>query len=148
MKILVDADACPSAIKDILIRAAERVRIPVIFIANQHVRLPVSDYISMILVEAGPDIADDRIVELAEDGDIVISEDIPLADRAIDKGAFIISTRGELYTKENIKQRLATRDLLNDLRSAGIETGGPDRLSQKDIRMFANQLDRFLTKHC
>ncbi len=148
MKIYVDADACPTVIKDILVRAAIRVRLPIIFIANQVVKLLESEYISMIIVDAGPDIADDKIVELVTDGDLVISEDIPLADRVIAKEAFVISTRGELYTKDNIKHRLAIRDLLNDLRSAGIETGGPAQLNQKDIRMFANQLDRFLTKHC
>ncbi len=147
MKIYVDADACPVAIKDILIRAAIRLKLPIIFIANQPVNLPESKYISMIIVDAGPDIADDKIVELVTDSDLVISEDIPLADRVIEKNAFVISTRGELYTKENIKQRLATRDLLNELRNAGIQTGGPGQFSQKEIRMFANQLDRFLTKH-
>ncbi|MFC1669914.1 YaiI/YqxD family protein [Spirochaetota bacterium] len=147
MKIYVDADACPSAIKDILVRASARLNLPIIFIANEPVKLPASEHIKSIIVNAGPDIADDKIVELVADGDLVISEDIPLADRVIYKEAFVISTRGELYTKENIKQRLATRDLLNDLRNAGVETGGPAPLSPKDIRLFANQLDRFLTKH-
>ncbi len=146
MKIYVDADACPVVIKDILIRAATRLNFQIIFIANQPIRVPESELISMIVVEAGPDIADNKIVELAEEGDLVVSEDIPLADRVISKGAFIISTRGELYTKENIKQRLATRDLLSELRNVGVETGGPAGFSQKDTRLFANQLDRFLTK--
>lgn len=147
MKIYVDADACPTAIKDILLRAAFRLKLKIIFIANQPVKIPDSEYASLLIVDAGPDIADDKIVELVTSGDLVISEDIPLADRVIEKKAFIISTRGELYTKENIKQRLATRDLMNELRSAGVETGGPAQLKQKDIRMFANQLDRFLTKY-
>jgi uncharacterized protein len=147
MKIYVDADACPGKVKDILIRVGIRLQLQIIFIANQPVKLPVLENISMIVVEAGPDIADDKIVELVIAGDLVISEDIPLADSVIEKDAFVISTRGEFYTKDNIKQRLATRDLLNDLRSAGVDTGGPSQLSQKDIRTFANQLDRFLSKN-
>lgn len=146
MKIYVDADACPTSIKEILIRAALRLNIMAIFVANQHVKLPKSDYISMLIVESGPDIADDKIVELVTNGDLVVSEDIPLADRVIEKGAFVISTRGELYTENNIKQRLATRDLLTELRNAGLETGGPSQFTQKDIRMFANQLDKLLTQ--
>jgi len=148
MKIYVDADSCPTAIKEILVRASIRVSLPLIFIANQPVKLPGSEYITMIIVNEGPDIADDKIFELVSEGDLVISEDIPLADRVIEKGAFVISMRGELYTKENIKQRLAVRDLLSDLRSAGLETGGPARFKQRDSRMFADQLDRFLTKYC
>ncbi len=148
MKIYVDADACPTVIKDILIRAAIRVNVDIIFIANQPVKLPVSQLVAMLVVDAGPDIADDKIVELAAKGDLVISEDIPLADRVIAKEAFVISTRGELLNKENIKQRLATRDLLNDLRNAGVETGGPSQFTQKDTRNFANQLDRFLSRNC
>ncbi len=148
MKIYVDADACPTAVKDILVRAAIRTQLKIIFVANQPVKLPQSENIAMLIVEAGPDIADDKIVELAKAGDLVVSEDIPLADRVIAKGTFVITTRGGLFTKENIKQRLATRDLLNDLRSAGVETGGPAQFSQKDIRNFANQFDRFLTKYC
>ncbi len=147
MKIYVDADACPVAVKDILVRAATRMSLHIIFIANQPVKLPGSEFVSMITVEAGPDIADHKIVELVDAGDLVISEDIPLADRVIAQNAFVISTRGELYTKENIKHRLATRDLLNELRNAGIDTGGPSGLTPKDIRMFANQLDRFLNKY-
>ena len=147
MKIYVDADSCPTVIKDILVRAAIRVTVPIVFIANQPVKLPESDIISMIIVEAGPDIADDKIVELVSEGDLVISEDIPLADRVIDKEAYVFSTRGDPFTKENIKQKLATRDLLNELRSVGVETGGPNQLGQKDVRSFANQLDRFLTKY-
>jgi uncharacterized protein len=147
MIIYVDADACPTVIKDIIVRASLRLTVTTIFIANQAVKLPQSEYISMLIVEKGPDIADDKIAELASKDDLVISEDIPLADRVIEKDALVITTRGELYTKENIKQRLATRDLLNNLRDAGIETGGPAQFSQKDARMFANQLDRLLTKY-
>jgi len=148
MNIYVDADACPRTIREILIRAAIRVNLPIIFVANQSINLQQAKNVSMLIVPQGPDIADDKIAELVTDGDLVISEDIPLADRVIEKGGTVISTRGSLYTKENIKQRLATRDLLNDLRSAGIETGGVPMFSPKDARTFANQLDRFLAKAC
>ena len=148
MNILVDADACPSAVRDIIVRAAERRHIKTTFIANQKISVPDNDLFEMIVVEQGPDEADDRIVELAVQGDLVVSEDIPLADRVIARGATVITTRGVLYTGDNIKGRLATRDLLETLRSSGIETGGPPPFTQKDRRMFADQLDRYLAKHC
>ena len=147
MKIYVDADACPRAIRDILTRAATRREILIYFVANQPIPFEKSKVTSMITVTAGPDIADDRIVELVEAGDLVISEDIPLADRIVTKGGFVISPHGEIFTTENIKSRLATRDLLSELRDMGIDTGGQAQFSQKDTRMFANQLDRFLTKN-
>lgn len=147
MRIFVDADACPNPIKDIIIRAAERLKIKTLFIANQPVKLPNSKYISMTLVENGFDIADDKIADEILEGELVITEDIPLADRIITNKGFVISTHGELFTAENIKQRLATRNFLSELRNAGIESGGPSPFSQKDIRNFANQLDRFLSKN-
>ncbi len=148
MNIFIDADACPTAVKDIIVRAAVRKGLPAFFVANQPVKLPKSDNISMIIVDAGPDEADKRIVEMVHAGDLVVSEDIPLADSVIEKGAYVITTRGELLTKENIKERLSVRDLMNDLRDSGIETGGPSGFKQKDIRNFANQFDRFLTRNC
>ncbi len=148
MQIFIDADACPSAVKEILFRAAERLRIPLILVANQKIQIPDSDFISNIIVEAGPDLADDRIVELAQKNDLIISADIPLADRVIQKGAFVIDHRGDFFTAENIKERLAVRDLMAELRSGGMETGGPPAFSQKDRKAFADQLDRFLAKHC
>jgi uncharacterized protein YaiI (UPF0178 family) len=148
MKILVDADAFPNVIKDMLFRAARRHRIPLILVANQQMNIKKSPYISCIAVPAGPDVADDRIVELVQHGDLVITADIPLADRVVSQGAYAINPRGELYTEENIKDRLAVRDLMNELRNGGIITGGPSSFSRKDRQAFANQLDRFLTKHC
>ena len=131
MKIYVDADACPAVIKNILLRAVERISIHMVFVANVNVNTSQSNYVSSIVVPQGPDIADDKIVELVEQGDLVITEDIPLADRVIDKGAVVITQRGNLCTKENIKERLAIRDLLEDLRNSGINTSGltaiPDR---------------------
>jgi uncharacterized protein len=148
MQILVDCDAMPAVIREILYRAGERFRIPVVLVANQRLAAVKSRYVKAIVVQAGPDVADDRIVELVEEGDLVITADIPLADRVVTKGAFAINPRGELYTEENIKDRLATRDLLTELRGNGEITGGPPALNQKDRRIFADQLDRFLTRHC
>jgi len=148
MRILVDADSCPVVIKDILYRAAERVRVPLVLVANTQLIIPESAFISCIEVPAGPDIADDRIVDMVEANDLVISADLPLADRVIKKGGFVLNPRGDFYTAENIKDCLATRDLMDVLRNSGIDTGGPSSLSQKNRRFFANQLDRFLMKHC
>jgi len=147
MEILVDADAFPNAIKDILFRAVERFRIPLTLVANQYVTVDKSAYISSIIVPAVSDVADDRIVELVQQGDLVITADIPLADRVVAKGAYAINPRGELYTEENIKDRLAMRDLMSELRDGGVITGGPPSFSRKDRQAFSNQLDRFLTKH-
>ena len=147
MKIYVDADACPAVIKNVLLRAVERISIHMVFVANVNVNTFQSNYVSSIVVPQGPDIADDKIVELVEQGDLVITEDIPLADRVSDKGAVVITQRGNLCTKENIKERLAIRDLLEDLRNNGINTAGPSTFSQKDRHTFANQLDRYLTKY-
>jgi len=148
VQILVDADALPNLIKDILFRAVLRFRVPLTLVANQYVTLEKSAYISSIAVPAGPDVADDQIVQLAEEGDLVITADIPLADRIVAKGAYAINPRGELYTDDNIKERLAIRDLMSELRNEGVINGGPSSFSRKDRKAFANQLDRFLTKHC
>jgi uncharacterized protein YaiI (UPF0178 family) len=144
MRIFLDADATPKVIKDILFRAAERNKIQIFLVANQLLTVPRSAYISNIVVPAGPDEADDRIVELVREGDLVITADIPLADRVIGKGGHVIGTRGELFSVENIKEKLSMRDLMDQLRSSGIDTGGPSLYSSKDRQAFANQLDRFL----
>jgi len=147
MQIFVDADAFPNVIKDILIRAAARFHVPLVFVANQQVRIGRSANISSIVVPAGPDLADDRIAELAQPGDLVITADIPLADRVVSKGAFAINPRGKLYTEDNIKDLLAMRDLMNKLRDGGMVTGGPPAFNVKDRQAFANQLNSFLTRH-
>ena len=116
MRIYVDADAVPRDIKDLLFRAATRTKVPVTFIANQYMQLPRSLYISSEIVAAGPDEADDRIVELTRPGDLVITADIPLAARVVDKGGVALDPRGQLYTEDNVKERLATRDLMDQLR--------------------------------
>lgn len=148
MHIYVDADAFPKVIQEILFRAIERVCVPLVLVSNKHVKCPKSELISRIVVGEGPDIADDKIVEMVQNGDLVITADIPLASRVIDKGAFAINPRGELYTKTNINHKLAMRDLMDELRKNGEITGGPASFNQKNIQEFANQLDRFLTKHC
>jgi hypothetical protein len=147
MKIWVDADACPNVIKDILYRAAERLQIPLVLVANSFLRPPFSRYISTIRVGAGFDVADNRIVKDMAAGDLVITADIPLASGVIGKGGHALNPRGELYTTENIQERLTMRNFMDELRGAGVETGGPATLNQKDRQAFANSLDQFLTKH-
>jgi uncharacterized protein YaiI (UPF0178 family) len=144
MKIFADADSLPIVIRDILYRAAERTGITLILVANQTLSIPESGNISSIVVKAGPDAADDRIVELVQHGDLVITADIPLADRVITKGANAINPRGTLYSSDNIKEKLAIRDLMNDLRTEGSAYGGPGVLRQRDRQAFANQLDKFI----
>jgi uncharacterized protein YaiI (UPF0178 family) len=146
MKIYVDADGFPRAAKEILVRAALRLNVPVVFVANKPIRRAPSPLILSLLVPGGPDIADDRIVEMAEPGDLVITADIPLADRVVSKGAFALNPRGKLYTEENVKDRLAVRDLLSELRDGGLMTGGPPAFGKKDCQAFADQLDRFLIR--
>ncbi len=148
MQIFVDADAFPRALKEILFRAVERVRVPLVFVANQVMRLPESDLISFRHVDDGPDIADDRIAEWVQEGDLVITADLPLADRVVEKGGYALDPRGDLYTETNIKQRVATRNLMDELRGIGEITGGPAAFNKKDVQAFGNQLDRFLTKYC
>ena len=143
-KIWVDADACPKVIKEILFRAADRVGVPVILVANQPIHVPRSPHIRSIQVAAGFDVADNHIVQQLETGDLVITADIPLAAEVIDKGCRALNPRGELYTTENIRQRLNMRDFMDTLRGSGINTGGPPALSQADRMAFANQLDRLL----
>mgnify|MGYP005649303085 FL=1 len=144
MKILVDADACPRAVKEILFRAVQRLAIQTTLVANQYMRVPLSEHIDSIAVAAGPDEADDHIVELAEEGDLVITGDIPLADRVVTKGALALDHRGTMLTADNIKERLATRDLLDTLRSAALVEGGPSAYGQRDSQAFADELNRFL----
>ena len=147
MKIWVDADACPVVIKDILFRAAERKQVQTILVANQYIRTPPSKYIRAIQVSAGFDVADDEIVKLLEAGDLVITSDIPLAAEVIEKGAYVLSSRGELLDTENIRQRLNIRDFMDTMRASGEKTGGPPPLNQSDRQNFANHLDRLLTQY-
>lgn len=147
MQIWVDADACPKPIKEILFRAAERKGIMVTLVANQFLSTPPSKLIKSVQVESGFDVADNYIVSKMQAGDLVITQDIPLAAEVIDKQGLAIHPRGELYSPENIRQRLSMRDFMETLRSAGVETGGPAAFSQSDKQQFANQLDRILAKN-
>ena len=146
MQIFIDADAFPNVIRDILIKASLRLNIPLIFVANKPLRLENLSHLTLIVVPGGPDVADDEIARLVQPGDLVITADIPLADRVVAKNAFAMNPRGTLYTEHNIKDRLAMRDLLSDLRDVNQITGGPAAFGKKDRQAFANQLDSFLVR--
>ncbi|MAS60033.1 MAG: DUF188 domain-containing protein [Gammaproteobacteria bacterium] len=144
MKIWVDADACPGAIKEILFRAAKRTGTQLTLVANQPLRTPSSRFISAVQVAAGFDVADNEIVRRAEANDLVITSDIPLAAEVIAKDVSALSPRGEKFTKGNIGARLNMRDFLDTMRSSGEHTGGPAAFSNADKKQFADQLDRIL----
>jgi len=146
MHIWVDADACPAVIKDILFRASQRWQRPVTLVANQMLRTPASPLIRAIQVPRGFDVADAYIVNHAQTGDLVITGDIPLAAEVLEKGALAINPRGERYSPETIRERLAVRDMMEELRASGIDTGGPSAFSQADRKAFANQLDALLQR--
>ncbi|WP_226704592.1 YaiI/YqxD family protein [Microbulbifer elongatus] len=145
-KIWVDADACPTVIKEILFRAAERTETELTLVANQHVRVPPSKYIRALQVTSGFDVADNEIVQRCSEGDLIITADIPLASEVIDKGATALNPRGEKYSKANIRARLNMRDFMETLRSSGVHTGGPPPLGQQERKAFADQLDRWLVQ--
>lgn len=147
MKIWIDADACPTVIKDILFKAAKREEIHTTLIANQYIKTPPSPFLHSIQVSSGYDVADNEIVKRAQANDLVITSDIPLADEIIEAGGFALSPRGELFTRENIKARLNIRDFMDTMRASGVNTGGPPALSQSDRQKFANHLDRLITRH-
>ncbi|MFZ6844072.1 YaiI/YqxD family protein [Undibacterium sp. RuTC16W] len=146
MKIWVDADACPNPIKDILFRVADRLGITTTLVANRLLSVPPSRFIKAMQVPSGFDVADQEIVRLLEAGDLVITGDIPLASDVLDKGGHALNPRGSFYTKDNIREYLTMRQLMDELRSSGVETGGPNSFSQADRQAFANQLDRFMAK--
>jgi uncharacterized protein YaiI (UPF0178 family) len=146
MQILVDADACPGEIKEMLFRAAERRKIQVTLVANQVLRTPPSPFIASLLVPGGMNVADRRIVELIAPGDLVITADIPLAADVVAKGGLALDPRGELYTDANIGGRLAMRNLIDEMRGGGQIMGGPANFTAANRQAFANQLDRWLAK--
>ena len=143
MNIWVDADACPKPIKDILFRVAVKRQVKISFVANSWLHLPKSDYIKLIIVDQGPDIADNKIVKGCSIGDLVITADIPLAVRIVSKGALGLDPRGRIYNKNNIGAISDMRDFMNTLRNDGLVTGGPNSFSNKDSGKFANELDKF-----
>jgi hypothetical protein len=146
MRIWVDADACPVVIKDILYRAAERSQVHLTLVANTPLHTRRSSWIQLVQVERGFDVADSYIVNAVESGDLVVTSDIPLAAAVVEKDASALNPRGELYSRENVRELLDMRNFMQTLRSAGVDTGGPAALSQSDRQAFANQLDRFLAK--
>lgn len=146
MTLYIDGDAFPNLLKPILFRAIERLKLPTFIISNKRISIGKSNHITYIIVASGADEADDRIVEMVKEGDLVITADIPLADRIITKNAHAIDHRGKAFTEDNIKQYLAMRDLMQSIRDSGEMTKGPASISQKDVRGFANQLNRFLRR--
>ena len=146
--IWVDADACPRVIREILFRAAQRVERPLTLVANHHIPVPKSPWISSRQVPQGFDVADNVIAQEVRTGDLVITSDIPLAAELIEKGAEVVSPRGEQFTANNVRQRLNMRDFMETMRSSGEVHGGPPALGERDKQAFANALDRYLAKHC
>lgn len=148
MRIFIDADAVPSVVREIIFRAAERIGVNVILVANIPLKIPESVYISGVVVSSSPDAADDYIASEVSSGDLVVTSDIPLAARAVENKSFVIDFRGNLITDRNINERLTVRNLMADLRQAGESTDRQPSFSQRDRRNFANQLDIFFSKHC
>ena len=148
MQIWVDADACPNVIKEILFRVANKKKLIITFIANQYIKTPASPFLKSMQVSSGFDVADDEIVRQSGAGDLVITADIPLAAEVIEKGAYALNPRGEMYDKTNIKQRLQMRDMVEAMRNSAIEmSGGQAAFGQKEKQNFANALDRFVAKY-
>ena len=145
-QVWVDADACPGVVKEILFRAAERSRVQVTLVANQWLRTPPSRYVRALQVQGGFDVADSEIVERVRPGDLVVTQEIPLAARVIEKGGVAVNPRGERYTPDNIAERLSMRNFMEELRGAGVQTGGPATFHARDRQAFANQLDRWLAQ--
>ncbi len=146
MKIWIDADACPKIIKEHIFQTSFRQNIPVCLVANSYISIPLSPLINLIQVEKGDDVADFYIVEHVQENDLVITADIPLAALVVEKKAFAINPRGELYTEENIAERLSVRDFMKELRDSGMETGGPAQLGPKDKEQFANALNKIVAR--
>jgi uncharacterized protein YaiI (UPF0178 family) len=146
MRLFIDGDALPNLLKPILVKQIERLGLETVVISNKKIRVGDSGFISYMIVESGMDEADHKIVEMVEEGDLVITADIPLADRVIARGAYAIDHRGELYSKENIKHYLAMRNLMEEIRSTGEITGGPKPFGTKDAQAFANQFNAFLSR--
>ncbi len=147
MQIWVDADACPGVIKEILFRAAQRAQVMTTLVANKLLRVPPSPFIRALQVPSGFDVADNRIVQELQPDDLVITADIPLAAQVIERNAHALNPRGEFYSRDNIRERLAMRNFMEELRGSGVDISGPSTFSQSDRAAFAAQLDRFLAKH-
>lgn len=146
MKIWVDADACPGAVKEIIIKAALKRGVPTVFVANKDIHLPVSPHLSTIRVALGPDVVDQHIVAHAQPEDLVISQDIPLAAELVNMGLTVMSPYGTLFTSSNIGERLSYRNFMHEMRDTGLITGGPKPFTDKEKRQFANTFDQALTR--
>lgn len=146
MKIWIDADACPRDVKEIVFKASYKLQVPVCLVANAYMSVPKDSLITAIQVEHGADVADTYIVENVNEGDLVITADIPLAAFIVEKNAIGINPRGELYTEENVRERLSMRDFMSELREFGVDTGGPAPYGPKDKANFANAFNRIMTK--
>jgi uncharacterized protein YaiI (UPF0178 family) len=146
MKIWVDADACPGAIKEIILKAANRLTIDTIFVANKALYVPEAPHLSFVKVALGPDVVDQYIVDYAQTGDVVITQDIPLAAQLVNQGIIAISPHGTLFCENNIGERLAYRNFLSELRDTGMVTGGPKPFGEREKREFANTFDQVLTR--
>ncbi len=146
LTIWVDADAAPNDVKDVVFRAAKRLEIPTVLVANQRLSVPLNNpHVSAVWVQGGPDVADRHIAEHAEEGDLAITADIPLAAILVEKGITVLDPRGELYSEENVRERLSIRDFMESLRDVGVQTGGPKPYGAREKREFASALDRILT---
>lgn len=146
MQIWIDGDACPVEIKELLYRAAVRVKMKLTLVANQTIRIPRSEFISLLTVPSGLNVADKQIVELLNPGDLVVTADIPLAAHVVQKGGIAIDPRGDVFTEANIGERITMRNLMDELRGSDLVMGGPAPYGPKDKQAFANQLDRILAK--
>jgi uncharacterized protein YaiI (UPF0178 family) len=147
MKLWIDADAAPKDVKEICIRASERLGLATLLVANQRIQLPLGyAHLSAVRVDGGPDVADRYIAEHAEAGDVAVTADIPLAALLVPKGVVVIDPRGEEYTVESIGERLSVRNFMDGLRGSGVETGGHAPYGPRDKQAFANALDRALRR--
>ena len=147
MRLWLDADAAPRDVKDICLRAAERLRLDTVLVANVRLQVPLGHaHVTVVRVAGGPDVADRHIAERAEAGDVAVTADIPLAALLVPKGVVVIDPRGEEYTAESIGERLSVRDFMDGLRGAGVDTGGHGAWGARERQAFANALDRALTR--
>jgi uncharacterized protein len=146
MTLWVDADACPGAVKELIVRAAIRLKIRTVFVANKYISTPESCYVSSRRIGMEPEAVDQHITECAETGDVVVTQDIPLASALVPMGVIVISPHGTLFSRENIGERLSIRNFMQDIREAGGITPGPRAFSQRDKQRFADTLDRELAR--
>jgi len=146
VRIFVDADACPATVKEIVVRAAERLAVGAVFVANKDIRLPRSRHVSTVRVAMGLDVADGYIAKSAVEGDLAITSDIPLAAALVARGVVVLDLRGTVYTEENVGEALALRNFHHELREGGVVTGGPSGFGPKQAREFAGAFDRELSK--